>query len=166
VIISGDLVEQEVDAIVNAANNELQLGGGVAGAIRRVGGPAIQDECDAHGSINVGEAAITGAGKLRARQIIHAASMSRGGRTTRDSLKSSMRNAFALASENEIATIAIPAVGTGIAGFPMDECARVMAECLSEALGHGWQPQEVRFVLFAEDSRGVFEAAFQHVFNT
>jgi O-acetyl-ADP-ribose deacetylase (regulator of RNase III) len=79
---------------------------------------------------------------------------------------SSMRNAFALASENEIATIAIPAVGTGIAGFPMDECARVMAESLSEALSHGWQPQEVRFVLFGEDSRGVFEVAFQHVFNT
>jgi O-acetyl-ADP-ribose deacetylase (regulator of RNase III) len=166
VIISGDLVEQEVDAIVNAANNELQLGGGVAGAIRRVGGPAIQDECDAHGAINVGEAAITGAGKLRARHVIHAASMSLGGRTTKHSLRSSMRNAFALASENEIATIAIPAVGTGIAGFPMDECARVMAESLSEALSHGWQPQEVRFVLFGEDSRGVFEVAFQHVFNT
>jgi O-acetyl-ADP-ribose deacetylase (regulator of RNase III) len=165
VIVSGDLVEQAVDAIVNAANNDLQLGGGVAGAIRRAGGPAIQDECDAHGAINVGEAAITGAGKLRARFVIHAASMSLGGRTTRDSLKSSMRNAFALASEHEIATIAIPAVGTGIAGFPIDECARVMADCLTEALSHGWQPQEVRFVLFGEDSKRVFEAAFAHVFN-
>src|SRR5947209_3930928 len=67
VIITGDLVEQEVDAIVNAANNDLQLGGGVAGAIRRAGGPSIQDECDAHGSVKVGEAAITGAGQLRAR---------------------------------------------------------------------------------------------------
>ena len=128
--------------------------------------PTIQDECDAHGAINVGEAAITGAGRLRARRVIHAASMSLGGRTTRASLKSSMRNAFALASEHEVTTIAIPAVGTGIAGFPMDECARVMAECLSEALTHGWQPQEVRFVLFGEDSRAVFEVAFQHVFNT
>jgi len=165
VIISGDLVEQEVDAIVNAANNDLQLGGGVAGAIRRVGGPAIQDECDAHGAINVGQAAITGAGNLRAHYVIHAASMSLGGRTTRNSLKSSMRNAFALASEHEIATIAIPAVGTGIAGFPIDECARVMAECLSEALGHGWQPQEVRFVLFGEDSKRIFEDVFWLVFN-
>jgi O-acetyl-ADP-ribose deacetylase (regulator of RNase III) len=165
VILSGDLVEQEVDAIVNAANNELQLGGGVAGAIRRAGGPAIQDECDAHGAINVGEAAITGAGKLRARYVIHAASMSLGGRTTRRALQSSMRNAFALASEKEIVTIAIPAVGTGIAGFPIDECSRVMAECLSEALSHGWQPQEVRFVLFGEDSKDVFEAAFWPVFG-
>jgi O-acetyl-ADP-ribose deacetylase (regulator of RNase III) len=76
-----------------------------------------------------------------------------------------MRNAFALASEKEIVTIAIPAVGTGIAGFPIDECSRVMAECLSEALSHGWQPQEVRFVLFGEDSKEVFEAAFWRVFR-
>jgi len=164
-IISGDLVEQEVDAIVNAANNELQLGGGVAGAIRRAGGPAIQDECDAHGAIKVGEAAITGAGKLRARHIIHAASMSLGGRTTRDSLKSSINDTFRIASDLHITTIAIPAVGTGIAGFPIDECARVMAECLTEALAHGWQPQEVRFVLFGDDAKGVFEAAFRHAFT-
>jgi O-acetyl-ADP-ribose deacetylase (regulator of RNase III) len=165
VIISGDLVEQEVDAIVNAANNELQLGGGVAGAIRRAGGPAIQDECDAHGAIKVGEAAITGAGKLRARYVIHAASMSLGSRTTRTSLKSSMDHSFRLANEHEVATIAIPAVGTGIAGFPIDECARVMADCLREALGHGWQPQEVRFVLFGEDSKRAFEAAFRRVYD-
>src|SRR6266849_10186750 len=89
-IIAGDLVEQEVDAIVNAANNDLQLGGGVAGAIRRAGGPSIQDECDAHGPVAVGEAAITSAGKLRARFVIHAASMALGGRTSRSSLRSSM----------------------------------------------------------------------------
>lgn len=165
VIITGDLVEQEVDAIVNAANNALQLGGGVAGAIRRAGGPSIQDECDARGPINVGEAAITGAGKLRARHVIHAASMSLGGRTTRETLKSSMRNAFALATQYQVATIAIPAVGTGIAGFPIHECARVMAECLTEALAHGWQPQEVRFVLFGDDAKRVFEASFGHVFG-
>ena len=164
-IISGDLVEQEVDAIVNAANNELQLGGGVAGAIRRAGGPSIQGECDAHGAINVGEAAITGAGKLRARYVIHAASMSLGGGTTTDSLQSSIAHTFRIANDYEISTIAIPAVGTGIAGFPIDECARVMAECLREALSHGWQPQEVRFVLFGEDSKGVFEAAFWRVFE-
>jgi O-acetyl-ADP-ribose deacetylase (regulator of RNase III) len=94
VIIAGDLVEQEVDAIVNAANNDLQLGAGVAGAIRRAGGPTIQDECDAHGPVKVGGAAITGAGNLRARFVIHAASMSLGGRTTRTSLRSSMDDTF------------------------------------------------------------------------
>ena len=166
VIITGDLVEQEVDAIVNAANNDLQLGGGVAGAIRRAGGPAIQDECDAHGPVRVGEAAITGAGELRARFVIHAASMSLGGRTTRTSLRSSMDHAFRLAHHHEVMSIAVPAVGTGIAGFPLDECARVMAESLSDALSDGWPPREVRFVLFGEDAKVPFEAAFWRVFDT
>jgi O-acetyl-ADP-ribose deacetylase (regulator of RNase III) len=164
-IISGDLVEQEVDAIVNAANNDLQLGGGVAGAIRRAAGSSVQDECDAHGPVMVGEAAITGAGKLPARYVIHAASMALGGRTTRSALKSSMDHVFRLAHEHGVDTIAVPAVGTGIAGFPIDECARVMAECLSSALSEGWQPSEVRFVLFGEDAKRPFEAAFRPVFS-
>jgi O-acetyl-ADP-ribose deacetylase (regulator of RNase III) len=165
-IVSGDLTEQEVDAIVNAANNDLQLGGGVAGAIRRVGGPAIQDECDAHGPVRVGEAAITGAGRLRARFVIHAASMSLGGRTTRTALRSSMDHVFRLAHQNEVMTIAVPAVGAGIAGFPLDECARVMAESLTVALSDGWTAREVRFVLFTEDAKRPFEAAFWQVFDT
>ncbi len=165
VIISGDLVEQEVDAIVNAANNDLQLGGGVAGAIRRAGGPSIQDECDAHGPVKVGEAAITHAGKLHARFVIHAASMALGGRASRTSLKSSMDHVFRLAQQNHVNTIAVPAVGTGIAGFPIDECARVMAESLNNSLSEGWQVNEVRFVLFGEDSKHAFEAAFWHVFR-
>ena len=164
-IMRGDLVEQSADAIVNAANNNLQLGAGVAGAIRRAGGPSIQDECDAHGPIRVGEAAITGAGRLQARYVIHAASMALGGRTTRSSLKSSMDDVFRLCRENDLKTLAIPAVGTGIAGFPMDECARVMAECLHHALSVGWQPQEVRFVLFDEPSKTAFEAAFWGAFS-
>jgi O-acetyl-ADP-ribose deacetylase (regulator of RNase III) len=140
VIIDGDLVEQHVDAIVNAANNDLVLGAGVAGAIRRRGGPSIQGECDARGPINVGEAAITGAGDLPARHVIHAASMTLGGRTTADSLKSSMDHSFRLAREHGVRSIAIPAVGTGIAGFPMDECGRVMAVSLRDALRSGWMP--------------------------
>ena len=164
-IINGDLVEQEVDAIVNAANNDLVLGAGVAGAIRRAGGPSIQDECDAHGPVAVGEAAITGAGELRARYVLHAASMSLGGRTSKDSLRSSMDDVFRLARLHQLETLAVPAVGAGIAGFPLDECARVMAESLHNALSHGWQAREVRFVLFSEDAKRPFEAAFWHVFQ-
>lgn len=160
VIIAGDLVEQDVDAIVNAANSELLLGGGVAGAIRTRGGPAIQRECDAHGRVKVGEAAITGGGELRARHVIHAASMQLGGRTTAESLRSSMDSAFRLALKNNVRTIAVPAVGTGIAGFPMNECARVMSECVRSALTSGWQPDEIRFVLFGESARSTFEDAF------
>lgn len=165
VIITGDLVEQEVDAIVNAANNDLQLGGGVAGAIRRAGGPSIQQECDAHGPVRVGAAAITGAGRLRARFVIHAASMSLGGRTTRASLRSSMDDVFRLAYQHDVSSIAVPAVGTGIAGFPIDECARVMAESLSDALSGGWRADEVRFVLFDDGAKTPFETAFWHVFR-
>ena len=165
VIISGDIVQQDVDAIVNAANNELQLGGGVAGAIRRAAGPSVQDECDAHGSIAVGEAAITSAGRLRARYVIHAASMSLGNRTTSASLRSSMDHVFRLARMHDVDTIAVPAVGTGVAGFPIDECARIMAASLREALEDGWSPAEARFVLFGDDARRPFETAFWAVFE-
>lgn len=164
-ILIGDLVDQDVDAIVNAANNDLLLGGGVAGAIRRRGGPAIQRECDAHGPVEVGEAAITGGGDLPARHVIHAASMALGGRTTSHALRSSMAHAFRLAHENDVRTIAIPAVGTGIAGFPMNECAIIMAGCLREALISGWAPEEVRFVLFDEAALCNFEGPFAALFK-
>jgi O-acetyl-ADP-ribose deacetylase len=165
VIVVGDLVEQAVDAIVNAANNDLVLGGGVAGAIGRRGGPSIQRECDAHGPIGVGEAAITGGGELPAHHVIHAASMALGGRSTEESLRSSMQRAFRLARAHDVQTIAIPAVGTGIAGFPIDDCARVMAGCLHDALADGWAPKEVRFVLFDQAARLTFEPAFRAVFG-
>jgi O-acetyl-ADP-ribose deacetylase len=164
-IIAGDLVEQDVDAIVNAANNDLVLGGGVAGAIRSRGGPAIQEECDARGPIKVGEAALTNAGELPARHVIHAASMALGGHTNAESLRSSMDNTFRLARENRVRTIAVPAVGTGIAGFPIEECALVMAHSLRQALAHGWEPTEVRFVLFGDGARRAFDSAFRTAFE-
>jgi O-acetyl-ADP-ribose deacetylase len=166
VIMAGDLTEQEVDAIVNAANNDLVLGGGVAGAIRRKGGPSIQDECDAHGPVAVGEAAITGAGQLSARHVIHAASMALGGRTTSQALIRSMTATFEIAHRHAIETLAVPAVGTGIAGFPLDECARIMAACLRRALDRGWTPSEVRFVLYDEAALSAFEPPFRAAFDT
>ena len=114
----------DVDAIVNAANNDLQLGGGLAGVIRRKGG-----ECDPaasatrSGRFPVGGAAITSGGKLKARHIIHAASMELGGHTTARALRGSTAHALRIASEKGLRTIAIPAVGTGIGGFPLSECA-------------------------------------------
>ena len=165
VIIAGDLTEQDVDAIVNAANNDLVLGGGVAGAIRRKGGPSIQDECDAHGPVDVGDAAITGAGQLKARHVIHAASMALGGRTSSQSLSRSMTATFEIARQQSIATLAVPAVGTGIAGFPLDECARIMASCLRRAFDDGWSPSEVRFVLYDEASLRAFEPPFRATFG-
>jgi O-acetyl-ADP-ribose deacetylase (regulator of RNase III) len=155
-ILQGDLTQQDVDAIVNAANNDLELGGGVAGAIARAGGAQIQAECRAIGPIEVGDAAITGGGKLRARFVIHAASMRLGGRTSAESLRDSTRRSLEIANQRGLRSIAFPAVGTGIAHFPMNECARIM---LGEVVAHaegGTALQEVRFVLFGEDATSAF----------
>ena len=165
VITVGDLTDQDVDAIVNAANNDLVLGGGVAGAIRRRGGPSIQDECTAYGPVRVGDAAITSGGQLKARHVIHAASMALGGRTTATSLHASMTATFEIARRSAFDTVAVPAVGTGIAGFPLDECARVMATCLSRAFHEGWDPSEVRFVLYDEAAHRAFEPPFLTTFH-
>src|ERR1700722_15422375 len=127
-IRQGDLTTAAVDAIVNAANNDLMLGGGVAGAIRTRGGPSIQQECQRLGPIRIGEAAITGAGNLPARYVIHAASMALGGLTAEPGLRESTRNSLLRAHENRLESIAFPAIGTGIAGFPMQRCAEVMLE--------------------------------------
>jgi O-acetyl-ADP-ribose deacetylase (regulator of RNase III) len=132
----GDLTSYRVDAIVNAANNDLILGGGLAGAIARKGGPQIQAQCDRHGPVAVGEAAITGAGNLPARFVIHQASMQLGGRTTAQSLRDSTRAVLRLAEENGVRTLAMPATGTGIAGFDLPQCAEIMvAEVLEHARG-------------------------------
>ena len=159
ILMQGDLTEMDVDAIVNAANNDLQLGGGVAGAIRRKGGDAIQRECDNIGSIPIGGAAITSGGKLRARFVIHAASMQLGGETTARALRTSTMHSLRIASERELRSIAFPAVGTGIAGFPLSECAQVMLREVVEHLKGPTSLEKVHFVLF--DARAL--AAFEKV---
>ena len=157
-VLQGDLTQQDVDAIVNAANNDLELGGGVAGAIARAGGPEIQAECHTIGSIDVGDAAITTGGRLKARHVIHAASMRLGGRTTAENLRRSTKRSLEIANERELRTIAFPAVGTGIARFPLDECARIMVEEVAAHARHGTSLMEVRFVLFGEEAEEAFRA--------
>ena len=159
IIQKGDITEVTVDAIVNAANNDLLLGAGVAGAIARKGGESIQKECKAIGSIPVGFAAITGAGKLKSKYVIHAASMGLGGmRTTAKSLKTSTAHSLRLAAEHGLKTIAFPAVGTGVSGFPMEECAEIMLREAAEHLSQDTSLETVYFILFDEASRGVFAA--------
>ncbi|MGH9686800.1 MAG: macro domain-containing protein [Candidatus Acidiferrales bacterium] len=159
-ILQGDLTEMDADAIVNAANNDLQLGGGVAGAIRRHGGPQIQAECDEIGTIPLGGAAITSGGKLKARHVIHAASMELGGRTSALTLRSSTAHSLRIAAQNRLRTIAFPAVGTGIAGFPLRECAEIM---LREALRHlegETTVGKIYFVLYDNEALSVFREVF------
>lgn len=164
-ILQGDLTEMNADAIVNAANNDLQLGGGVAGAIRRKGGPQIQAECDKIGTIPVGGAAITTGGNLKARHVIHAASMHLGGKTSARSLRSSTAHSLRIAAQNSLNSIAFPAVGTGIAGFPLRDCAEIM---LREAAKHFERPtslEKVYFVLFDKQARDVFEQVFAELLS-
>src|SRR5258708_14522234 len=161
-IQQGDLPEMAVDAIDNAANNELILGAGVAGAIARKGGDSSQRECDEIGSIPAGYAAIPGGGKLKARHVIHAASMSLGGmRTTAKTLRTSTAHSLRLAAERNLKSIAFPAIGTGVSGFPMDECAKIM---LTEALQHlkgETSLETIYFVLFDARSRDIFQSTWQ-----
>jgi O-acetyl-ADP-ribose deacetylase len=160
-ITQGDITECAVDAIVNAANNDLILGAGVAGAIRNKGGPEIQAECDRIGSIPMGEAAVTTGGKLQAKLVIHAASMRLGGLATEEHLRASTRNSLLRASEREVESIAFPAIGTGFAGFPVDRCAQVMLEEVGAHLMGATSVKQVEFVLFDGAALATFRRAFE-----
>ena len=157
-IHQGDITDTEVDAIVNAANNDLILGAGVAGAILRKGGESIQEECNEIGSIPIGYAAITGGGKLKARYVIHAASMGLGdARTTAKSLRTSTAHALRLAAERKLKNIAFPAVGTGVSGFPMEECAQIMLAEVAQHLKGETSLETIYFVLFDARARDTFQ---------
>lgn len=160
-IIEGDITEMETDAIVNAANNNLTLGAGVAGAIRKKGGPSIQEECNLIGPISLGEAAITGAGNLKARYVIHAASMAPGEKTTEDNLRNSVVNSLKRADERLVASVAFPAIGTGIAGFPLEDCARVMIKEAMDHLKTDTSVREIDFVLFGNEAYRTFIETYE-----
>lgn len=125
-LVKGDITERDVDAIVNAANSYLQHGGGVAGAIVRKGGQIIQDESDKIGYVPVGSAAITSGGKLKARYVIHAVGPRMGEGDEDNKLKSAVRSVLTIASERGFRTISMPAISSGIFGFPKDKCAKIL----------------------------------------
>lgn len=157
VLCEGDITAQEVDAIVNAANSALVLGAGVAGAIRDKGGPSIQAECDAIGPIAVGDAAVTGAGNLAARLVIHAAGMTPGGTATEQSIRSCVARSLELASDRDCRSIAIPAIGAGIGGVAIQRCAEILLEEARLHLAGQTGLEEVRFVLWGEPAFRIFE---------
>ena len=158
VLREGDISEEEVDAIVNAANSALLLGAGVAGAIREKGGPEIQAECDALGPIAVGDAVVTGAGRLRARFVIHAAGMPPGGSASAESVRSCVRRSLELAAERGCRTLAIPAIGAGIGGLSVQRCAEILLEEAHAHLSGATPLEEVRIVLYGEPVYRVFES--------
>ena len=163
VISQGDITEAEVEAIVNAANTDLMLGAGVAGAIRRKGGPEIAMQCAEHGPVKLGEAARTGAGTLKARYVIHAASMHLGGVTSAASLRNAVRNSLARAEEKKLKTLAFPAIDTGVAGFPMKQCSEIMLEEILRHIRGETSLEEIHFVLFDERGLQKFQKTYSEL---
>jgi O-acetyl-ADP-ribose deacetylase (regulator of RNase III) len=159
--IQGDITEQEVDAVVNAANDHLWMGAGVAGAIKRKGGTEIEKEAMDKGPIPVGEAVVTSAGNLKAKYVIHAAIMGQDLRTSEEYIKNATINSLKRAEELRIGSIAFPAFGTGVGGFSIDECARIMLDAVRDFIKRAKYLDEVRFVLFDQTSYDAWSVRLQ-----
>jgi len=164
-IVEGDITELEIDAIVNPANEELQLGGGVAGAIRERGGPAIQEECNRIGHTSVGMAVMSGAGDLKAKQVIHAVGPRMGEGDEDRKLSSAVRSALALADRNGLRSIAIPAISTGTFGFPIERCARILLTEVHRYLQGGTKLDRVVICLFGEENFKIFRQELRRGFR-
>ena len=149
----GDITRAQVEAIVNAANNHLWMGGGVAGALKRAGGAEIENEAMAKGPVEVGAAVVTGAGSLPAKYVIHAAVMGQDLQTSRSNIGKATRNSLIQARDLKVGSIAFPALGTGVGGFPPDEAADAMiSECASFIEGgSATSLKRILFVLFSDD---------------
>jgi O-acetyl-ADP-ribose deacetylase (regulator of RNase III) len=143
-VVEDDITRMEVDAIANAANNHLWMGAGVAGAIKRAGGEEIEREAVARGPIPVGGAVATGAGRLKAKHVIHGAVMGQDLKTDAGLIERTTRRCLEVADDLGCASIALPAFGTGVGGFPLDECARIMAAAI-----RAHAPRTLRRVVFA-----------------
>ena len=156
-VVEGDITALEVDAIGNAANDHLWMGAGVAGAIKRAGGDEIEREAVAKGPIETGAAVATGAGRLPARHVIHGAVMGQDLRTNGELIRQTTRCCFEVADELGCESLALPAFGTGVGGFPLDECARIMVD-----VARAFEPQSLERIVFAvygEEAARAFRSA-------
>jgi len=164
-LLPADLTEMETDAIVNAANSALQLGGGVAGAIRSKGGPQIQEECNKIGGTPVGTAAITTGGNLKAKHVIHAVGPQMGEGDEDRKLREATVNSLKLADQHKLKSIAFPAISTGIFGYPIDRCAQVMLTATVGYLRGKTGVQTVIFCLWGKESFQAFEKTLKLMFE-
>jgi O-acetyl-ADP-ribose deacetylase len=157
-LVSADLTERDVDAIVNAANTHLQHGGGVAGAIVRKGGRIIQDESDRIGFVPIGGAVITTAGKLKARYVIHTVGPRMGEGDETNKLKKAINSVLLLAAEKKLKSISVPAVSAGIYGFPRDRCAKILVGETAAYLqdNAATSLELVEFCIFDQEAYGFF----------
>ena len=158
-VLDTDITTLEVDAIANAANTRLLHGGGVAGAIVRAGGQAIQDESDRKAPVGLGEAVATGAGSLPARWVIHAATMELGGPTSADVIRRATAATLWKAEELNARSLALVAFGTGVGGFPLDDAAEIEVEEVRRHLDSGSRLERVVFAVHGDAARGAFERA-------
>jgi O-acetyl-ADP-ribose deacetylase (regulator of RNase III) len=158
-VLDTDITALEVDAIANAANTRLLHGGGVAGAIVRAGGQAIQDESDRKAPVGLGDAVATGAGSLPARWIIHAATMEPGGPTSADVIRRATAATLWKAEELNARSLALVAFGTGVGGFPIDKAAAIEVEEVRRHLDAGSRLERIVFAVRGDAARGVFERA-------
>ncbi|MGH7450238.1 MAG: macro domain-containing protein [bacterium] len=156
VLVDGDITEQATDAIVNPANSELILGGGVAGAIRRKGGPKIQEECDKIGGTPVGTAVITTGGNLKAKHVIHAVGPQMGEGDEDRKLRDATLNSLKIADQHKLKSITFPAISTGIFGYPIDRCAEVMLTATIGCLRGKTGLEKVVFCLWGEEAYRTF----------
>lgn len=161
----GDITDLSTDAVVNAANNYLVMGSGVAGAIKKKGGQIIEDEAVKKGPISIGEAVWTTGGNLKAKFVIHAAGMGRDLKTNATYIKDSTLNSLKRADELKLTSIAFPAIGTGVGGFPTDECAKIMLGVVSDFLAQAKNLKTVIFALFDKGSYEIFEKELESKCN-
>lgn len=164
-LVEGDITELDVDGIVNAANDQLQLGTGVAGAIRSKGGPSIQEECDRIGGTPVGTAVMTGAGNLKARWVIHAVGPRMGEGDEDRKLAAAVRAALALADRRGLKSIALPAISTGNFGFPVQRAARIMLTEAHRFLQGGTKLERVVLCLYGQDVFDTFKSELRRGFR-
>jgi O-acetyl-ADP-ribose deacetylase len=156
VILKGDITEMDTDAVVNAANSQLILGGGVAGAIRTKGGPAIQEECSRIGGTPVGTAVITGGGRLKTRFVIHAVGPMMGEGDEDNKLRNATLSSLKVADENTLKSIAFPAISTGIFGYPLDRCGEIMLGTTAEYVRGNTGIERIVFCLFDDKALNRF----------
>ncbi len=160
-LIQDDITEVAADAIVNAANNHLWMGGGVAGAIKRKGGRIIEEEAVKQGPIPIGEAVVTSSGKLKAKYVIHAAGMGTDLKTDKEKIQNATYNSLKRASELEIESIALPSIGTGVGGFPVHFAADIMIGTAVEFAKGKTSLKDIIFVLYGEEVFRAFEDAMK-----
>ncbi|MFH0881876.1 MAG: macro domain-containing protein [bacterium] len=162
-LVLGDITLEKVDAIVNAANSRLAHGGGVAGAIVRRGGVEIQEESNRVAPVEVGSAAITGAGKLQAGYVIHAVGPRWGEGDEEKKLASAVRSSLVLASEHNLSSISMPAISTGIFGFPLETAVTVILGEIRKVLDEGAAPslKKIRVIVFDERSLHAFSSQWK-----